>query len=84
MATPGELAARFESILEQINQRLDNLGERVAKVEGILEQMNERLGRVEGLLEQKADKSEVRFLFVTTITLLVAIIGLLGAVLAKA
>lgn len=61
--------------------------ERISRVEGVLEQINERLGNIEALslkiLEQKADKSEVRFLFVTTITLLVAIIGLLGAVLAR-
>jgi hypothetical protein len=58
-------------------------GERISKVEGILEQINERLGNIERALDQKADKSEVRLLFVTTITLLVAVIGLLGAILAK-
>ena len=61
--------------------------ERISRVEGVLEQINERLGNIEAqslkILEQKADKTEVRFLFVTTITLLVAIIGLLGAVLAR-
>jgi C4-type Zn-finger protein len=61
--------------------------ERISRVEGVLEQINERLGNIEAqnlrVLEQKADKSEMRLLFVTTITLLVAIIGLLGAVLAR-
>jgi hypothetical protein len=57
--------------------------ERLARTEGILEQINERLGNLERMVAQKADKSEVRFLFATTITLLVAIIGLLGAVLAR-
>ena len=64
--------------------------ERISKVEGILEQINERLGNLERqgsgliqILDRKADKSEVRLLFVTTTTLLVAVIGLLGAVLAK-
>ncbi len=59
----------------------------VARTEGVLEQINERLGNLEAqnlrILEQKADKSEVRLLFVTTITLLVAIIGILGALIAK-
>ena len=48
-----------------------------------MEQMNERLGNVERMLAPKADKSEVRLLFVPTTTLLIAVIGLLGAVLAK-
>jgi C4-type Zn-finger protein len=60
---------------------------RVAPIEGVLEQMNERMGILEArnlrILEQKADKSEVRLLFVTVITLLVAIIGLLGALMAR-
>ena len=63
---------------------------RIPRVEGVLEQINERLGtlerqgsRIMGMLDRKADKSEVRLLFVTTTTLLVAVIGLLGAVLAK-
>lgn len=61
----------------------DYTRERISKVEGILEQINERLGNIERALEQNADKSEVRLLFVTVITLLVAIIGLLGALLAR-
>jgi hypothetical protein len=60
---------------------------RVAPIERVLEQMNERMGILEAqnlrVLEQKADKSEVRLLFVTVITLLVAIIGLLGALMAR-
>ncbi len=55
----------------------------MARTEGALEQITERLGNIERTLEQKADKSEVRILFVTTVTLLVAIIGILGALLAK-
>jgi hypothetical protein len=65
--------------------------ERVARIEGVLEQMNERLGNIEarlgnieaqnlGLMEQKADKSEVRLLFATTITLLAALIGIVATV----
>ncbi len=61
--------------------------DRISRVEGILEQMNERLGNLESqvsrILDQKADKSEVRLLFVTTTTLLIGVIGLLGAVMAK-
>jgi hypothetical protein len=61
-------------------------GERIARTEGILEQINERLGNIEAqtqrILEQKADKSEVRLLFGTSITLLAAILGVLGVILA--
>ncbi len=61
--------------------------DRISRVEGILEQMNKRLGNLESqvspVLDQKADKSEVRLLFVTTTTLLIGVIGLLGAVIAK-
>ena len=60
---------------------------RIAGTEGVLGQINERLGSLEAqnlrILEQKADKSEVRVLFVTTITLLAAIIGILGTLIAK-
>lgn len=59
----------------------------IARTERILEKINERLGSLEAqiltILEQKADKSEVRLLFVTTITLLVGITGILGALIAK-
>ena len=64
--------------------------ERISRLEGVLGQVNERLGNLQSqssgivaILDRKADKSEVRLLFVTTTTLLVAVIGLLGAVLAK-
>jgi len=61
--------------------------QRIARTEGVLDQINERLGNLEAqnlrVLEQKADKSEVRLLFVTTVTLLVAIIGKQGALLVK-
>ena len=59
----------------------------ISRVEGISEQMNERLGNLESqvwlILDKKPEKGEVRLLFVTTTTLLIAVIGLLGAVLAK-
>ena len=64
--------------------------ERVSRLEGIIEQINERLGRVEnltsammGILDRKADKAEVRFLFGITITLIFVLIGLVGGVLAR-
>ena len=68
--------------------------ERISRLEGVLEQVNERLGNLENqssgimtILDRKADKAEVRLLFVASTTLLsvlmVAVIGLLGAVLAK-
>jgi hypothetical protein len=64
--------------------------ERTARIEGIVEQMSERLGRIEnlttamiGILDRKADKTEVRFLFGITITLICVLIGLVGGVLAR-
>ncbi len=64
--------------------------DRFSRLEGVLEQVNERLGNLErqssgiiAILDRKADQGELRLLFVTTTTLLVAVIGLLGAVLAK-
>ena len=64
--------------------------ERISRLEGIIEQINERLGRVEnltaammGILDRKADKTEVRFLFGITITLICVLIGLVGGVLAR-
>ena len=64
--------------------------ERVSRLEGIIEQINEWLGRVEnltsamiGILDRKADKAEVRFLFGITITLICVLIGLVGGVLAR-
>ena len=64
--------------------------ERTARIEGIKEQMSERLGKIENLtatmltiLDRKADKTEVRFLFGVTITLICVLIGLVGADLAK-
>jgi hypothetical protein len=48
------------------------------------------LGRVEnltaamiGILDRKADKTEVRFLFGITITLICVLIGLVGGILAR-
>ena len=62
-------------------------GERIAHVEGVLEQIDVRLSRLEqiamGIMEQKADKTEVRLLFGTTMVMLAAIISLLGVVLTK-
>jgi hypothetical protein len=65
--------------------------EPIGRIEGVLEPMNQRLGSienplstVEAWLDQKADKSEMRLLFGTPpITLLVAAVGLLGAILAR-
>ena len=64
--------------------------ERISRLEGIIEQINERLGRVEnltaammGILDRKADKTEVRFLFGITITLICVLIGLVGGVLVR-
>ena len=80
MTTPQDRTARAE-------ERPAGLEERMARVEGILEQINQRLGNVEGsvltILEQKADKSEVRLLFGATLALLAAILGVLGTVLAR-
>jgi hypothetical protein len=62
---------------------------RVAPIEGVLEQMNERMGILEAqnlrILEQKADKSEVRLFLLPLLPCLslVAIIGLLGALMAR-
>ena len=68
--------------------------ERVSRLEGIVEQINERLGSIEArlgfiernismLMDRKADKTEVRFMFGITITLICVLIGLVGADLAK-
>ncbi len=64
--------------------------ERISRLEGIIEQINERLGRVEnltaammGILDRKADKTEVRVLFGITITLICVLIGLVGGVLVR-
>ena len=64
--------------------------ERISRLEGIIEQINERLGRVEnltaammGILDRKSDKTEVRFLFGITITLICVLIGLVGGVLVR-
>ena len=64
--------------------------ERVCRIEGTVEQMSERLGRIEnlatamiGILDRKADKTEVRFLFGITITLICVLIGLVGSDLSK-
>jgi tetrahydromethanopterin S-methyltransferase subunit G len=68
--------------------------ERVSRLEGIIEQINERLGSIESrlgliernismLMDRKADKTEVRFLFGITITLICVLIGLVGGILAR-
>ena len=53
--------------------------ERISRIEGVIEQINERQGRLEDLtteiirmFEKKADKTEMRFMFVVVITLMVA------------
>ena len=61
--------------------------ERVSRLEGIVEQINERLANIERnvsmIMDRKADKTEVRFMFGITITLICVLIGLVGADLAK-
>ena len=73
MITPEELISRLKGVLEQVNERLGNLENQSS---GIMT-----------IPDRKADKAEVRLLFVTSTTLLtalmIAVIGLLGAVLAK-
>ena len=60
---------------------------RVSRLEGIIEQINERLIVIERnvamLMDRKADKTELRFMFGITITLICVLIGLVGADLAK-
>jgi hypothetical protein len=65
--------------------------ERISWLEGIIEQINERLAAIERnvsmIMDRKADKTEVRFLFGITITLIGVnmglVGGLIGAVLSK-
>jgi hypothetical protein len=61
--------------------------ERISRLEGIIEQINERLAAIERnvsmIMDRKADKTEVRFLFGITITLICVLIGLVGGVLAR-
>jgi hypothetical protein len=65
--------------------------ERISRLEGIIEQINERLAAIERnvsmIMDRKADKTEVRFLFGITITLIGVnmglVGGLIGAVLSK-
>ncbi len=76
MATPEGRIGTVEGILA-------SLGERIARIEGVLEQTTVRLTSVEQSLQQKADKSEMRLLFVLTTGMFLAVFGLLGAVLAR-
>ena len=61
--------------------------ERIPRLEGIIEQINERLAGIERnismLMDRKADKTEVRFMFGITITLICVLMGLVGGVLAR-
>ena len=61
--------------------------ERVSRLEGIIEQIDERLAAIERntlmLMDRKADKIEVRFMFGITITLLCVLIGMVVGVLAR-
>jgi hypothetical protein len=61
--------------------------ERISRLEGIIEQINERLAAIERnvsmIMDRKADKTEVRFLFGITITLICVLIGLVGGILAR-
>ena len=61
--------------------------EPISRIEGVIEQINERQGRLEDLvlllLDRKADKTEMRLMFVTMITLFAVVIGLLTTLLTK-
>ena len=61
--------------------------ERVCRLEGIVEQINEWLADLERnvsmFMDRKADKTEHRFMFGITITLIYVLIGLVGADLSK-
>ena len=72
--------------------------ERISSIEGVIEQINERQGSLERMLhestttltqmlDKKADKTEMRFMFVVVITLMVALFsavpGLLGVILTE-
>jgi C4-type Zn-finger protein len=82
MTTSEGRIARVEGILEQINERLGNI-ERLLEQKADRNEVNARLDRIEDRLERKADKGEMRLLFLTTITLLVAILGIVGSLFTR-
>ena len=66
----------------------------ISRTEGVIEQINERKGRLEDLTreiirmpEKKSGKTDMRFMFVVVITLMVAlfsvVLGLLGVISTK-
>jgi C4-type Zn-finger protein len=79
MTTSEGRVARIEGVLEQINERLGNIEAQNLR---LLDQKadNERVANIGRILEQKADKNEVRLLFATTITLLAALIGIVATI----
>jgi hypothetical protein len=73
MISKEECVSRLEGIIEQINERLGSIKSRL----GLIER------NISMLMDRKADKTEVRFLFGITITLICVLIGLVGGVLAR-
>ena len=76
MVSPEERISRVEGVLEQMNERLSTLETWTSVIE-------DRITGVMVLLDSKADKTEVRFLFGITFTLFAVTIGLIGAVLTQ-
>ena len=76
MVSPEERISRVEGVLEQMNERLSTLETRTSVIE-------DRITGVMVMLDSKADKTEVRFLFGITFTLFAVTIGLIGAVLTQ-
>ena len=77
MVSPEERISRLEGVIEQINER-----------QGSLERMlEERTSTIISMLDHKADKTEMRLMFVITLTLMAvlfsAVFGLLGVVLTR-
>jgi hypothetical protein len=76
LVSPEERISRVEGVLGQMNERLSTLETRTSVIE-------DRVTGVMVMLDRKADKTEVRFLFGITFTLFAVTIGLIGAVLTK-
>ena len=61
--------------------------ERLARMEALMEQSIDRVSKVEDtttlMLDKKADKNDVRLLFIVMVALFSAVIGLLGVILSK-
>ena len=76
MVSPEERISRVEGVLEQMNERLSTLETWTSVIE-------DRITGVMVMLDSKADKTEVRFLFGITFTIFAVTIGLIGAVLTQ-